>query len=149
VRRANTKKYLRLIEGDDPLEQPELDESRFENLVTWIYGNQKSRQVRLIGSIRDIPLLDTILGHPKSTQALENGANLNDALEEAQEAGHTAATHLGRAKKSIQRATSVLSDVRDEDRPEVQQARSSVTDALSAFDSALEAGSKRTDKRVS
>src|ERR1700730_1137812 len=111
VRRTRTKQYLDLVENEDPLEQPDLDEGRFEKLVGWIYGNSKTGQTRLIASIRDVPDLDKCLAHPRSIEALEAGASISDALEEADAAGAKVNAHLERAKSSVQRATGGLSDV--------------------------------------
>jgi hypothetical protein len=139
ARRTNTKHYLELVERDDPLEQPDINEERFERLVGWIYGSTKTRQTKLIQSIRDIPTLDECLGHPKSTTALEDGRNLEDAKDELLAAGAKVATHLGRAKSSVQRATGALSDLESAGLPEVRGAREDVGKAIELFDAALRA----------
>lgn len=143
VRRTRTKQYLHLIEDEDPLNQPDLDESRFENLVGWIYGNPQKDQTRLIASIRDIPNLDRCLGHPKSIEALERGDKIADALEEAEAAGARVSTHLDRAKSSVQRATGVLSDVNQDGVAEVKQARQTLERALETFDVSFDAVENR------
>jgi hypothetical protein len=137
ARRTNTKQYLDLVERDDPLEQPDINEERFERLVGWIYGSTKTRQTKLIQSIRDIPTLDECLGHPKSITALEDGRSLEDAKDELLAAGAKVATHLGRAKSSVQRATGALSDLESAGLPEVRGAREDVEKAIELFDAAL------------
>jgi hypothetical protein len=137
VRRTRTKTYLCIAENDDPLEPPDVDESRLEKLVGWIYGNPKTRQQRLVRTIRDIPSLDECLGHPKSIEALDNGYSIEEALEAAQEAGATVVAHLDRAKKSVQRATGSLSDVEPSATESIHSARESLREALAAFDRAL------------
>ena len=104
VRRTRTKTYLRLEEDPDPLNQPVVDETRFEHLVTWLYGNSKTKRQRIVQSIRDIPDLDKCLGDDRSIKALENGFSLEEAQEELQAAGATIQGHLERAKKSVERA---------------------------------------------
>jgi hypothetical protein len=137
IRRTNTKNYLQIKETDNPLEQPSLDERAFENLVSWIYGNPGRKKARLISSIRDIPDLNQCLGHPKSTEALERGLTIADALEEAQTAGATVSAHLGRAKDSVQRAMRSLSDLTPEGRRAVKESRSALDNALKIFDKAF------------
>lgn len=139
VRRSRTKEYLRLVQDPDPLRQPELDESRFERLVTWIYGNPKTNQSRIIQSIRDIPELDSALGHPKSTEALEAGSSIAEALEEAEAAGSRVSSHLTRARLSVSRATASLADIARDGLQEVRDHRESLTKALAVFDQALSA----------
>ena len=143
VRRTRTKQYLRLIENENPMDQPDLDESRFENLVGWLYGNPKRDQGRLIASIRDIPNLDKCLGHPKSIDALERGDKISDALEEAEAAGARVGSHLERARSSVQRATAALSDVGQEGIPDVKEARSALDRALRMFDVSIESVERR------
>jgi hypothetical protein len=138
VRRTNTKNYLKITENEDPLEQPDLDEGHFENLITWVYGNPKTKQARLVNSIRDIPDLDRCLVHPKSMSALENGQSIEEALEEAQAAGCTVISHLDRAKKSVQRATSSVSDIDKDGLKGVEEARDALAKAIETFDSAFE-----------
>ncbi len=139
VRRTKTKAYLRITENPDPLEMPDVDETCLENLLTWIYGNPKTGQTKLIRSIRDIPQLDRCLGHPKSIAALEEGETIDAALEAAQAAGFTVVGHLDRAKKSVQRATGAVSDVKGKEGVEqVTQARQSLRDAVDAFDKAFD-----------
>jgi len=137
IRRANTKQYLELVERENPLEEPDINEERFERLVGWIYGNAKTRQTKLIRTIRDIPELDRCLGHPKSTTALEEGGSLEEATEELLAAGAKVSTHLARAKGFVQRATGALSDVGRDGLQEVRQARSELDNAIGAFDAAL------------
>lgn len=137
VRRTNTKTYLEIDEADNPLEQPGLNEQRFENLVTWIYGNSKQHKTRLISSIRDIPDLNQCLGHPKSIEALERGLSIPEALEEAQTAGATVSAHLDRAKDSVQRAMRSLSDLNDAGRKAVKASRDGLEKAIATFDKAF------------
>ncbi len=89
------------------------DDDRFEKLITWLYGNPKTRQSPIISSIRDIPYLNQCLGDPRATRSLENGSSLKEAMEELEAAGATVSAHLERAKKSVQRAGTGLSDVTD------------------------------------
>ncbi len=137
VRRTNTKRYLQIEENVDPLQQPELDESRFERLLGWLYGNAKTKDPKLIRSIRDIPDLVRCLAHPRSLKALENGLSLSEALEELQAAGVNVAAHLERAKKSIQRATSLVSDIDETGKEQVSQAIKDLKKALETFERAL------------
>lgn len=137
VRRTNTKLYLELVERDNALEQPDINEERFERLVGWIYGNAKTRQTKVIQSIRDIPALDRCLGHPNSTGALEEGKSVDEAEEELLAAGAKVTTHLGRAKSSVQRAIGALSDVEPAGLHEVKDARADVGRAIELFDGAL------------
>jgi hypothetical protein len=143
VRRTRTKQYLGIQESDNPLEQPQLNETRFERLVGWIYGNPKTGETKLIRSIRDIPTLDQCFGHPASTAALERGASIDEALDEAQAAGYTVKTHLERAKDSVQRATSGVSDVQESGYEEVRTAREALNSALKAFDRAFRRPARR------
>ena len=138
VRRSNTKAYLKLEENPDPLVAPTYDEDRFEKLITWLYGNPKTKQSPLINSIRDIPDLNSCLGDPRSIRALENGDSLREALEELEAAGATVAAHLERAKKSIQRAGTGLSDVDRDGLKLVQTARKELSDALDQFAGSLQ-----------
>jgi ParB-like nuclease domain len=149
VRRTRTRQYLNLVENEDPLEQPSLDEGRFEKLVGWIYGNSKTGQTRLIASIRDVPNLDKCLGHPKSVEALEAGASISDALEEAEAAGAKVTAHLERAKSSVQRATGGLSDVTPGALSDVNNARDALGRAIKAFDTSLGAIDKPHKKNRS
>jgi ParB-like nuclease domain len=105
VRRTRTKAYLKLMENPDPLLAPEYDQTRLENLISWIYGNVKTRQFPVISSIRDIATLDSCLGHERATKALENGARLTEAQEELEAAGANIAGHIERARKSLERAS--------------------------------------------
>jgi ParB-like chromosome segregation protein Spo0J len=138
VRRTNTKRYLQIEQNENPLAQPEIDESRFEKLLGWLYGNVKTKQPKLIHSIRDIPDLDKCLSHPRSVEALESGAPIADAYEELQAAGATAAAHLERAKKSIQRATGLMSDVDDAGREALRTTVSDLDNAVAALKRALQ-----------
>lgn len=146
VRRTRTKQYLNLVENEDPLEQPDLDEGRFEKLVGWIYGNSKTGQTRLIASIRDVPDLDKCLAHAKSIEALEAGASISDALEEAEAAGAKVNAHLERAKSSVQRATGGLSDVIPSGFGEVKSTREALGRAIKAFDTSLNAVEKENKR---
>jgi hypothetical protein len=138
IRRTNTQKYLELEENENPLEQPSLDESRFEHLLTWLYGSSKTRQQRIITSIRDIPNLDKCLAHPKSVEALEAGANIADAMSRMEAAGVKVTATLDRAKDFVQKATGGLSDIDVEAIPDIASARRSVEGALKAFDATFE-----------
>jgi ParB-like chromosome segregation protein Spo0J len=122
VRRTRTKDYLGLEEADDPLQQPNLDETKLVNLLGWLYGNTRTGQQRVIDSIRDIGALDQCLGDDRARKALEGGASLAEAAEELTAAGALAATHLERAKRSIQRAAMKLSDVDAEGLLHVEEA---------------------------
>ncbi|MCH8806926.1 MAG: ParB N-terminal domain-containing protein [Planctomycetes bacterium] len=137
VRRTNTKQYLQIVQNEDPLQQPELDETRFELLLGWLYGNVKTREPKLIRSIRDIPDLVRCLAHARSLKALENGQSLSEALEELQAAGANVTAHLERAKKSIQRATGLLSDLDETGKEQVQQTVGELKKALDTFKRAL------------
>lgn len=137
IRRTNAKAYLKIVESKNPLEQPELDEGRFEKLVGWIYGNPKLRRPRIISSIRDIPDLAQCLGHPKSIDALERGLSISEALEEAQLAGATVSSYLDRAKDSVQRAMRSLSELDAEGRKAVKVSREALRKAIDVFDKAF------------
>jgi ParB-like chromosome segregation protein Spo0J len=143
VRRRRTKQYLEVEENDNPLLPPEVDEGKLEKLMTWIYGNPKTKQTKLITSIRDIPSLDLSLGNEKSIQALEAGATIQDALEAAEAAGAKVNAHLDRAKTSVQKATGTLSDIQRETFAEIDAARMSLTVAFEAFDRELAAARQR------
>ncbi len=134
IRRTNTKRYLKLVENENPLLMPELDENRFVVLIGWIYGNPKTGTVKLSTSIRDIPNIDKCLGHPKSTDALEAGMSIADALQEAVAAGAKVSAYLGRAKAAVQEATGTLSDLDPPAFGEVRDPRGSLQSALNAFD---------------
>ncbi len=142
IRRSNTKAYLKLTENADPLESPGFDEDRFEKLVTWLYGNPKTKQGPVINSIRDIPDLNRCLGDPRATNALENGSSLSEALEELEAAGATVIAHLQRAKKSIQRAGTGLSEVDQKGLEEIRGAHKELESALQQFTGSLEVRAK-------
>jgi len=143
VRRSNTKAYLKLEENPDPLKPPAFDEDRFEMLITWLYGNQKTKQSPFISSIRDIPNLNQCLGDPRSTRSLENGNSLKEALEELEAAGATVAAHLERAKKSVQRAGTGLSDVDKDGLSQVEAAHKELREALEQFSGNLDVRVKK------
>jgi hypothetical protein len=145
VRRSNTKSYLKLEEDPDPLNQPAFDENRFEKLITWLYGNPKTKQSPIISSIRDIPDLNQCLGDARSTRSLENGSSLKEALEELEAAGATVSAHLERAKKSIQRAGTGLSDVDKAGLSQVETAHNELKEALDQFAGNLEVRAKKLD----
>ncbi|MCI0376884.1 MAG: ParB N-terminal domain-containing protein [Gemmataceae bacterium] len=105
VRRTHTKTYLKLEENPNPLVVPEYDQTKFEYLIGWLYGNVKTRQLPIISSIRDIKLLDSCLGNDRAQKALENGASLTEAGEELEAAGVTIAGHIERARRSVERAS--------------------------------------------
>jgi len=147
VRRSNTKSYLKLEENPDPLMAPALDEDRFERLITWLYGNSKTKQSAIISSIRDIPDLNQCLGDPRSMRSLENGNSLREALEELEAAGATVAAHLERAKKSIQRAGTGLSDVDKAGLSHVEIAHKELKEALDQFSGSLDVRSKKLSSR--
>jgi hypothetical protein len=135
VRRRRTKQYLNLVENENPLEAPEVDDSKLEKLLMWIYGNPKTNRAKLITSIRDIPSLDQCLGNPKSAEALEAGASIQDALEAGEASGARVNAHLDRAKKSVQRATGGLTDVDSVDAlTPISTAREGLNAAVEAFD---------------
>jgi hypothetical protein len=134
IRRTNTKNYLGLEQAEDPLGQPKLEESNFERLLGWLYGNRNAKEPRLIRTIRDIPDLDKALGNPRSVKVLEEGGSTSEALEELQAAGVTVSSHLERAKKSVQRATAGLSDVDESGKGVVVEARRDLARATQAFD---------------
>jgi hypothetical protein len=138
IRRSNTKAYLKLEEHPDPLEAPKYDEDRFEKLVGWLYGNPKTKQTALISSIRDIPDLNSCLGDRRSIKALENGSSLKESLEELEAAGATVTAHLERAKKSIQRAGTGLSEVDEAGLNQIQTAHKELDAALQQFAGSLE-----------
>ena len=149
VRRSNTKGYLGLQENPDPLIAPTYNEDRFEKLITWLYGNPKTKQSALIHSIRDIPDLNNCLGDRRSTKALENGASLKEALEELEAAGATVAAHLERAKKSIQRAGTGLSEVDKDGLDQINTAHKELNDALEQFAGSLDVRIKNLEARKS
>ncbi len=142
IRRSNTKAYLKLEEHPDPLEAPKYDEDRFEKLVGWIYGNPKTKQLALIGSIRDIPDLNSCLGDRRSIKSLENGSSLKEALEELEAAGAAVTAHLERAKKSIQRAGTGLSEVDKDGLDQINVAHKELDAALQQFAGSLEVRAK-------
>lgn len=133
IRRTKTKSYLELMENPDPLEGPEFDEAKFENLIGWIYGNPKTGQLPVITSIRDTKTLDTCLGNPRATRQLENGATLNEAAEELEAAGATVLSHLERAKKSVERANG--GDFSEIDENGLNQIEAAVNSLVEATDS--------------
>lgn len=104
IRRTRTKAYLKLEENPDPRRPPSYDQTRFENLITWIYGNPKRQESRIIASIRDIATLDECLANASAIRVLESGASLERAKEELQQAGQSIIGHLERAKRSVERA---------------------------------------------
>jgi ParB-like chromosome segregation protein Spo0J len=105
VRRTKTKGYLKLEENPNPLTAPDYDQTKFENLIGWLYGNPKTRQLPIISSIRDIKLLDSCIGNDRAKKALENGASLAEAAEELEAAGASIAGHIERARRSVERAS--------------------------------------------
>jgi hypothetical protein len=105
VRRSRTKAYLKLEENPNPLSPPGYDQTKFEYLIGWLYGNPKIRQLPVISSIRDIKLLDSCLGNARAQKALENGASLAEAGEELEAAGASIAGHVERARRSVERAS--------------------------------------------
>lgn len=146
VRRSNTKSYLKLKENPDPLLTPEYDQRKFEHLVTWLYGNPKTGKRPIIDSIRDIPNLNECLRNDRALMVLESGESLQDAMEELEAAGAAVAIHLERAKKSVQRATSGLSDVIDT--AGLDQVKRSQGELQAALD-LLSAGIESVQKKVS
>jgi hypothetical protein len=105
IRRTRTKTYLKLEESPDPLLSPAYDQTKFENLIRWLFGSTKTRQQRIINSIRDIATLDLCLGNERATKALEDGESLTEAVEELEGAGASIVGHLDRAIRSVQRAS--------------------------------------------
>lgn len=138
VRRSRTKQYLRLSENPDPMRPPEVDETRFEHLIGWLYGNPKTQQQRVIRSIRDIGDLDLCLGDERAVAALENGATLAESKEELEAAGATIAAHLERAKRSVQRATRNISDLEEHGVSQVSEALHQLQAAVEQFEASLE-----------
>jgi hypothetical protein len=126
-----------LEDNSDPLKQPTYDESKFENLIGWLYGNTKTRQQRVIESIRDIANLDSCLGNERATEALENGATLAEACEELEAAGVAVSGHIVRAKKSVQRAMRGISDVDAQGLQQVKEATRQLEEAIDQFAGAL------------
>jgi hypothetical protein len=137
VRRTNTKQYLDIEENEDPLKPPTLNESNFERLAGWLYGNVKTKTPRVIQSIRDIPELDKCLSHPRAIKVLENGGTIAEASEELQAAGANVGAHLERAKKSVQRATGLLSDVYPKGKKQLKGPFEDLTNAVKAFGDGL------------
>src|SRR5438094_9549 len=148
-RQSKTKGYLGLQYTPDPRTAPTYNEDRFEKLSTWLYGNPKTKQSALIHSIRDIPDLNNCLGDRRSTKALENGASLKEALEELESAGATVAAHLERAKKSIQRAGTGLSEVDKDGLDQINTAHKGLNDALEQFAGSLDVRIKNLETRKS
>jgi len=145
VRRTRTKTYLRLEEDPDPLKQPILDETRFESVIGWLYGNSKTKRPRVIRSIRDIAILDECLGDDRSIKALENGFALEEAREELQAAGATIVGHLERAKKSVERACGgPWSELDAAGLDQVQAAFRHLSDALPQAEALIQSHTKRT-----
>jgi ParB-like nuclease domain len=131
IRRTKTKAYLELMENPDPLQQPEVNETKFDYLISWIYGNSRSGQAPILTSIRDTKRLDECLGHARAAQALENGGTLDEAIEELQSAGSSILGHLDRAKKSIERANGgAFSELDLQGLEGVENAVSGVSNAL-------------------
>lgn len=147
VRRVRTQRYLRLEEKDDPLQQPEVDETRFGHLVGWLYGNPSLKQPRLIESIRDIPQLDACLGNDRSIKLLEEGGKIADALEAASAAGAQVTAHLDRARRSVQLALGTLTDVEATSWTEVDASVAALEKTMKALRSALK-NAKPTEKKV-
>ena len=124
-------------ENSDPLKPATFDESKFEHLIGWLYGNTKTRQQRVIESIRDIAYLDSCLGNERATEALEDGSTLTEACEELEAAGAAVSGHIGEAKRSVQRAMSGISDVDDEGLQQVRDATRELEEAIDQFADAL------------
>jgi ParB-like chromosome segregation protein Spo0J len=143
LRRTNTKNYLDLEESDTPLERPTFNETHFERLITWLYGNSKTKQGAIINSIRDIPALNECLGSERATKALENGLTLQDAIEELQAGGAKVTAHLERAKKSVQRATGEIADVDKEGYSEVETSANDLKATVDQLEDSLKARKKR------
>lgn len=137
LRRTRTKAYIHLEESADPLQPPTYDQTRFENLVGWLYGYPNKGQERVISSIRDIGKLDECLGDARAVEALENGASLSEAAEELTSGGATVANHLDRARRSVGRATSGVSEVDANGLAQVKVAAEHLSDATDIFEAAL------------
>lgn len=147
IRRSKTKAYLGLMENPDPLEPPEFDESKFENLIGWIYGNPKTGQLPVLTSIRDTKMLDTCLGNPRATRQLENGATLSEALEELEAAGATVLNHLERGKKSVERANGGdFSEIDEKGLSEIEAAVDSLVEATGSTRAIVKARRERLSK---
>jgi hypothetical protein len=82
------------------------------------------------------------LSHRRAIQVLEGGGALAEALEELQTAGATVTAHLERAKKSVQRATGLLSDVDAKAKHELQRPYDELKSAIKAFDDAFGGSAK-------
>ncbi len=113
IRRTHTKNYLDLEENPDPLGVPNYDQSRFESLITWIFGSTKEGRPRIIKSIQEVRILDKCLGNERAKMRLEDGSSLEEASEELEAAGANIVGYLDRARRSLQRAIGNLSDVVD------------------------------------
>jgi hypothetical protein len=137
IRRTRTKEYLGLQENPNPLKAPTFDETKFEHLIGWLYGNTKTRQQRVIESIRDIGYLDSCLGNKRATERLEEGSSLAEAREELEAAGAAVSGHIGKAKRSIQRAMSGISDVDKDGLQQVKDATKELDEATVQFANAL------------
>jgi hypothetical protein len=134
IRRTRTKKYLKLEENPDPLSPPSYDQSKFENLITWIFGSTKERRPRVISSIRDVRALDLCLGNERAIRALESGASLAEAEEELEAAGANISAHLERAKRSVQQAGASLSDVDKAGLSKVREIYKGLLEAIKQFE---------------
>jgi hypothetical protein len=146
IRRTRTKKYLQIVENANPLKSPAFHEDRFESLVGWLYGNPKTKQPRIVSSIRDIPDLDKCLGNPKSTEALEAGASLEEALQRLEGPVVKTNAQLDRAKDYVQKATGFVSDVPASSLSNITTSRKALAVALDTFDAAFDARARRAKK---
>jgi len=138
IRRTRTRHYLALQENTNPLEVPTYDQTKYEYLIGYLYGNPKTGQQRVISSIRDIKDLDQCLGNKRAIDALESGALLSEAKEELEAAGASVRGHLDRAKRSVSRATGGISEVDREGLTEVEVSSGELRDAVDQFESALD-----------
>jgi ParB-like chromosome segregation protein Spo0J len=145
IRRTRTKNYLELQENPDPLQQPAFDETKFEYLVSWLYGSPKTGSQRVISSIRDIKTLDECLGNHRAIQALETGASLPEAHEELQAAGESVIGHLDRARRSVGRAMQSLSELDGHGVQQVEHAFIQLSNQTKIFSLALDAQKNEID----
>jgi ParB-like chromosome segregation protein Spo0J len=146
IRRTKAKIYLSLEEAEDPLEKPTYDESKFENLVTWLYGDsRKGRdQGRVINSIRDIKRLVDCIDNERARERLENGGTLAEAEEEMEAAGAAIENHLYRARKSVERATGGgWSELDDNGLKKVEGATKQLQDAFKTLNGILKLNRER------
>jgi ParB-like chromosome segregation protein Spo0J len=148
VRRSRTKAYLRLTEDPEPLETPNYDQTKFEYLIGWLYGNRKTGQQRVIDSIRDIKSLDECLGNERAVTALESGSSLTEAQEELEAAGATIIGHLEKAKRSLKRALSGTAEIDLDGIEQVETASRQLREAHDQLDASIQFRRKFITKNI-